>query len=83
MTEGAPRRDEAAGGRLTPARPRTRGAPPAAYTGYGRTGHRTGAVAAQREARLTAEATALIEARTMFASMPTPHRTLSPMAHST
>ncbi len=36
----------------------------------------------QRPARLTADTTALIEARTMFASTPTPHSTLSPIAHS-
>ena len=34
-----------------------------------------------RQARLTAEITALSEAVTMFASSPTPHRIRSPTAH--
>ena len=38
---------------------------------------------AARQARLTAEITALSEAVTMFASRPTPQRTWSPTAHST
>src|SRR5690606_15668431 len=38
--------------------------------------------AGQRAARLTAETTAFSEARVVFASIPIPHRTLSPMAHS-
>ncbi len=36
-----------------------------------------------RQARLTAEMTALSDAVTMLASSPTPHRTFSPTAHST
>ena len=36
-----------------------------------------------RWARLTADTTARSEAVTMFGSMPTPHRTRSPTAHST
>ena len=36
-----------------------------------------------RRARLTAETTARSDAVTMFGSMPTPHRTRSPTAHST
>ena len=37
----------------------------------------------RRQARLTAEITALSEAVTMFGSTPTPHRIWSPTAHST
>ena len=36
-----------------------------------------------RSARLTAEMTALSDAVTMFASIPTPHSTLPSIAHST
>lgn len=36
----------------------------------------------QRAERLTAETTAFSEARVVFASMPMPHSTLSPIAHS-
>jgi len=38
---------------------------------------------ASRMARLTAEMTALRDDMLVFASMPTPHRTRSPTAHST
>ena len=49
---------------------------------YGDRGLETTDQDGQRLARLTAETTAFSEARVVLASMPMPHRTLSPIAHS-